>query len=216
MPPARSPRARRRNTRAEILEAAEALFAERGFAETRLEDVAERVGVKRAALFYYYKDKRALYAAVLEDVFGGLLEQVRGESDRAEFSLTERIEAAVSAWVRYVWARPSLAHILMAESSRRTENADILDRLVQPFLVLLNEFFAEGNRQGLFQPITTHPLHFASAVCGSTLFFVAGLPNLVRDIPFDPLSESQLEIHLRDTLRVTRRLLGLSGPRALS
>ena len=99
---ARARRARSRDTRAEILEAAEALFAERGFAETRLEDVAERVGVRRAALFYYYKDKRALYGAVLEDVFGGLLEKVRAESGHAALSLAERIEAAVSVWVRYV------------------------------------------------------------------------------------------------------------------
>jgi AcrR family transcriptional regulator len=203
----------RRDTRSEILAAAEELFAERGFAETRLEDVAEQVGVKRAALFYYFKDKRALYAAVLEDLFGGLLSVVQAQSDREGLELPERIEAAVTAWVRYVWARPSLARILMAESCRRTENADIFDSLAQPFLALLNAFFADGKRQGVFQPITTHPLHFASAVVGSTLFFIAGMPNLVRDIPFDPLSEDQLEIHLRDTLRVTRRLLGLGGPR---
>ena len=204
-----------RDTRSEILGAAEDLFAERGFAETRLEDVAKRVGVKRAALFYYFKDKRALYASVLEGLFGGLLEQVREVAEREGLSIQDRIEAAVSVWVRSVWARPSIARILMAESSRRTENSDLFAGLVGPFMALLNEIFAEGNRQGVFQPITTHPLHFGSAVVGSTLFFVAGMPNLVRDMPFDPLSESQLEIHLRDTLRVTRRLLGLGGPRTL-
>jgi TetR/AcrR family transcriptional regulator len=202
-----------RDTRGLILSAAEDLFAERGFAETRLEDVAAEVGVKRAALFYYFKDNRALYAAVLEDLFGNLLEQVRDVAERPGLSIREQIEEAVSVWVRCVWARPSIARILMAESSRRTENSELFDGLVQPFLTLLNEIFAEGNRQGVFHPITSHPLHFASAVVGSTIFFVAGMPNLVRDMPFDPLSESQCEIHLRDTLRVTRRLLGLAGPR---
>jgi TetR/AcrR family transcriptional regulator len=50
--------ARAIRTRAAILDAAEALFSERGFDATRLEDVAERVGIRRASIVYYFKDKR--------------------------------------------------------------------------------------------------------------------------------------------------------------
>ena len=58
-PPAKADR-----TRAAVLDAAERLFARRGYAATRLEDVAEAVGVKRAALFYHFRDKQALYDAI--------------------------------------------------------------------------------------------------------------------------------------------------------
>ena len=64
---------RAERTRATILETAEALFAERGFEATRLEDVAERVGIRRASIVYYFRDKRELYEAVLQDVFEELL-----------------------------------------------------------------------------------------------------------------------------------------------
>ena len=68
--------ARSERTRAAILDAAETLFAERGFAETRLEDVAAAVGIRRASIVYYFADKPALYDAVLADVFDGLLARI--------------------------------------------------------------------------------------------------------------------------------------------
>ena len=55
-PVPRTSRAER--TRASILDAAETCFAERGFSATRLEDVAEAVGIRRASIVYHFRDKR--------------------------------------------------------------------------------------------------------------------------------------------------------------
>jgi TetR/AcrR family transcriptional regulator len=57
--PARlTPRAER--TRRAILAAAEEHFAARGLAGTRLEDIAETVGIRRASIVYYFRDKHEL------------------------------------------------------------------------------------------------------------------------------------------------------------
>ena len=56
---------RAERTRRAVLDAGEELFAERGFEATRLEDIAVRVGIRRASLVYYFPDKRRLYDAVL-------------------------------------------------------------------------------------------------------------------------------------------------------
>ena len=106
------PRAER--TRAAILEAAEDLFAERGFDATRLEDIAERVGIRRASIVYHFRDKRELYDAVLTDVFGGLY-QLLSEVLGGPEPLPERIEAGVSAWVDYVGGRPTIARFILRE-----------------------------------------------------------------------------------------------------
>src|SRR5262252_5018884 len=66
------PSAKAARTRAAILAAAEQQFARRGFVATRLEDVAEAVDLKRAALFYHFRDKQSLYDAVVADAFGSL------------------------------------------------------------------------------------------------------------------------------------------------
>jgi AcrR family transcriptional regulator len=50
---------------AEILEAALALFVEKGFAATRLDDVAARAGLSKAAIYLYFADKTALFQGVV-------------------------------------------------------------------------------------------------------------------------------------------------------
>src|SRR4029077_18301001 len=49
----------------EILEAALELFVEKGFAGTRLDDVAERAGLSKAAIYLYFDDKLALFQGVI-------------------------------------------------------------------------------------------------------------------------------------------------------
>src|SRR3954449_10709796 len=49
----------------EIVEAALALFVEKGFAATRLDDVAQRAGLSKAAIYLYFEDKIALFQGVV-------------------------------------------------------------------------------------------------------------------------------------------------------
>jgi AcrR family transcriptional regulator len=57
-----------------ILDAAEQLFAERGYDGTTLRDVATRVGVRPPSLYNHFASKDALYAAVLERGIGPVIE----------------------------------------------------------------------------------------------------------------------------------------------
>jgi AcrR family transcriptional regulator len=56
------------STRRELLDAARNLFTERGYAETPLEEVVQRAGVTRGALYHHFKDKEDLFRAVHEQV----------------------------------------------------------------------------------------------------------------------------------------------------
>lgn len=63
-----TPRKRRKEARpSELLEAALSLFVEKGFAATRLEDVAARAGVSKGTLYLYYENKDALFKAVIQE-----------------------------------------------------------------------------------------------------------------------------------------------------
>jgi len=62
------PRKRRKEARpSELLEAALHLFVEKGFAATRLEDVAARAGVSKGTLYLYFENKDALFKAVIQE-----------------------------------------------------------------------------------------------------------------------------------------------------
>jgi AcrR family transcriptional regulator len=213
--PAEGRRSKAERTRAQILQAAELRFAELGFGDTRLEDVGEDVGIGRSAILYHFKDKQQLYLAVLDDLFGGLLGELRAELTR-DAPLPERLEAAVSIWVDYVGRRSAAARIILRESA----NASVQIRAqlraqAEPFLQLLTRIFEEGKRSGVFLPIRSDPFHLVSAVLGATVFHVAALPALVGDLPYDPLAPEELESHKQDVLKITRRLLGIGGLRPI-
>ena len=68
MPAIPAPRRRRKEARpSELLAAALDLFVEKGFAATRLEDVATRASVSKGTLYLYYENKEALFKAVIRE-----------------------------------------------------------------------------------------------------------------------------------------------------
>src|SRR5215831_12967416 len=70
--PALSHGGRRGDTRARIQHVALELFAEQGYERTSLREVAERLGVTKAALYYHFKSKEDIVRSFTEDYFGRL------------------------------------------------------------------------------------------------------------------------------------------------
>ena len=73
-------------TRTVLLQAARELFTERGYADTATEDIAQRAGVTRGALYYQFRDKAGLFHAVLEGISLSTNEKVASamQSDQGE------------------------------------------------------------------------------------------------------------------------------------
>lgn len=65
--------------RTQILEAATRRFAHFGLAKTTMAEIANDLSFSKALLYYYFPDKNALYAAVLEHVIGQSFEQIASE-----------------------------------------------------------------------------------------------------------------------------------------
>ncbi len=201
-------------TRTKIMGSAERFFAMRGFAETRLEDVAEDVGVRRAALFYHFRDKQALYDAVLADVFEDLLERM-GAVLYGSGPVPARIDACIGIWVDAVGARPSLARFLLREAAGADPGVipPLGDRGAG-FLDRGRELFEEGVQSGVLRPVRSDPFHVISAVVGSTVFYVAALRSLLPTMEFDPLAPDELEAHKSAVLQIVRHLLGYGAESA--
>ena len=100
---------------------------------------------------------------------------------------------------------PTAARLALRESINPDPTIrEEIQAQARPFLSLLEMIFEEGERSGVFRPLRSDPLHFVSTVAGSTLFYVAALPTFVGELPYDLLSEEQLEAHKRDVLDITR------------
>src|SRR3712207_393903 len=59
-------------TRRDILAAAAAEFSEKGYAGARVDDIAARTSTTKRMIYYYFGGKEGLYAAVLEEAYGGM------------------------------------------------------------------------------------------------------------------------------------------------
>jgi TetR/AcrR family transcriptional regulator len=212
VPASRRP-AKADRTRAAILAAAEHLFARRGYAATRLEDVGDAVGVKRAALFYHFRDKQTLHDAVIEDAFGELAARLDA-AFAAPSTVARRLELAIAAWVDAIAARPALARLILryaAEAADRPARTlfPAAERIVRQGWAL----FEEGRASGELEPLHDDPFHAASALIGATVFYFSALVPLLPPGTFDPLAPAQVAAHKRDALRTARRLFGIRTPR---
>ncbi len=97
--PAPSSRRRRKEARpSELTAAALELFVEKGFAATRLEDVAARAGVSKGTLYLYFDSKEALFRAVVEEGIIPLLAAAEIEMAAYEGGAAELLRRLLFGW----------------------------------------------------------------------------------------------------------------------
>jgi len=208
-PAAAKPVRRRSNglqTQAQIMAAAERHFAERGFEATRLEDIATEVGIRRAAIFYYFADKQELYTAVLDNVFGDWTAALPSGGSPAE-----RLEASLIGWIDYVARRPSVARLILREAA--SAQPGVVSQFVRSGSAPVEWFRAvidEGMASGELKPII-EPNRFMSLMGGITVFHFAAMPWLSLGAALHPWSQNELEKHKREILLVARTMLGIES-----
>jgi AcrR family transcriptional regulator len=113
----RLPKAERRRL---IEEVASRLFAEHGYAETRLEDIAAQAGVSKQLLYQHFPSKKALHLALLakhrDELLGGLAEEMA-----AQGSLVERLPRVLDRWFAYVEEHPYAMAMLFRDTTGDAE-----------------------------------------------------------------------------------------------
>ena len=134
-----------RSTAERILDAAEDLFAEKGFSATSLGEVADRVGIRSPSLYNHFRNKEALYTAVLER----LLDDFTGPM--AELSTGPITQDRVMDWletiVRKHHANPNLARLLQhAALSGGPQTRALIDRYFAPMFTTEAEIDGAGIR----------------------------------------------------------------------
>ena len=207
--PARIPKAER--TRRQIMAAAEVRFATAGFDKTRLEDIANDIGMVGSTILYHYADKRELYRAVLANLTSDLLGAI-GTAIDAPAPPRERLVELVRAAARKIASRPTIATIALREvisdGGEMLEQTDlILDRIL--------ELFEDGARAGEIRPVHADPYLFFTSIAGAILFTVAALPTMIEEYPDAPRAEAAADRLEHDAVAMAQRLLGLSEPQPI-
>src|SRR4051812_33465065 len=157
------------DTRRLALRSAETVFATLGYAGARMEDVAERVGIRRASLMYYFRDKQALYDALLDDLFGDLLERYDAALAGPD-PLKERLLRCIDVWSARIEQRPALLRLSLWEMAGATpDEPGPFARRVRPIVERLADAVREGQRPDGFRT-RVEPIGFVRSVAGPTAF----------------------------------------------
>ena len=128
--------------RDQILDAANALFAERGYDEVMIEDIAKSAGVTRGLVHHYFGGRKEVYVALLERLGAGREEALRppvGRSARA------RVADSVSRWLDWTEANRTiyLGTIAPGEDIADPDVRRVVAELVHRAVALVAAFHAD-------------------------------------------------------------------------
>ena len=119
------PRFRRRkeDRPQEITEAAMEAFAEKGYAATKVEDVAKRAGVSKGLLYLYFKTKEELFKAVIRSVVVPKIDELTEIIDRHDMSSEEFLRGPFLGFVKTLPGSPVsiLARLMISEGPKHPD-----------------------------------------------------------------------------------------------
>ena len=216
--PAALPRRERRKEArpGELLNAALDLFVEKGYAATRVEEVAQRAGVSKGTLFLYFASKEELFKAVVRENISGRYPEWRVEVDTFRGHSADLLRHAMLAWWTHIGSTQAsgISKLIMSEASNFPELAQFYrDEVVEPGNELIRRILQRGVDRSefriadmahsiytvlapmLFMALWKHSLGQAG-LCGSTLkaddFMTTQIDTLLHGlrVPAAPLTDT--------------------------
>ncbi|QIM20237.1 TetR/AcrR family transcriptional regulator [Phycicoccus sp. HDW14] len=112
---ARSPRMPRSERRAQLLDAAQAVFVQSGYHAAAMDEIAERAGVSKPVLYQHFPGKLDLYLALLDTHCETLEQLVRSALEATDGDNEQRVRATVAAYFDFV-SREDAAFRMVFES----------------------------------------------------------------------------------------------------
>ena len=150
-------RERRKEARpGELLEAALDQFVEKGFAATRVNEVAAHAGVSKGTLFLYFPSKEELFKAVVRENIVGRVNEGLAELNAFEGSSADMLRFAMREWWNRVGATKAsgITKLVMSEARNFPEIAAFYEQEVMvPGRNLIRQILQRGVDSGEFRPL---------------------------------------------------------------
>jgi TetR/AcrR family transcriptional regulator len=161
-----------------ILQAAENFFAAHGVAGTRTEQIASAARVNKAMLFYYFKSKRQLHRAVLENLFRQFRSSVYALRAKTD-SPRRRLLALAAGYFDFLAAHPNYPRLVQREAMEASRNFKwIVGEYLDPFHSEVVRTIRDGIAAREIRNID--PEHTAFSILGMTTSYFAAAPILSR------------------------------------
>ena len=139
----------------EICAAALEVFAEKGFAAAKLDEIAKRAGVSKGTLYLYFQDKADLFRAVIRDTVAPRIAAVRELADKVELPFAPIVPLFLSNFAEMTTRLPvgAVAKIVIGESRNFPDLAKIWhDQVASGALSALESLIKRAQDRGEVRP----------------------------------------------------------------
>jgi AcrR family transcriptional regulator len=200
MSPRRNVSEERKN---QILEAAIRVFSRRGFHVARMDDIVQESGLSKGALYWYFKSKDEIIAAILSNLFDQELDTLRELQDApgpARERMIEFTRRAIADMQVLLLMRP-IVHEFYAIAFRQPAVRDALKNYFRRYVQMIVPFIQQGVDHGEFRPVDAleATLAIGAIIEGTLLLWV-----------YDP-ETVDLEKHIVTSMQLLLDGLGIPG-----
>ena len=158
--------------KAQIINAAEDVFTQKGFNEARMDDIAEETGLSKGTLYLYFKSKDDLIIAILDRMFQREMKQMEG-LDQADLSaadaiwkMTEAVTNNILGFVRLV----PIVYQFLALAFRNKYVQKALKKYINQYIDMITPIIEQGIKSGEFRKVNAREVAIAmSAIIEGTL-----------------------------------------------
>ena len=166
-------------TQQTILRAAMDEFSQAGLGGARVDGIAERAGVNKRLIYYYFGSKERLFLAALETTYADIR-----EAERALRLESLEPPEAVRRLVEFTWRHylkhPEFLMLLNSENLHRARHLKQSKRVREmnsPLVQLLGDLLERGRRDGVFRG-GVDPVHLYISIAGLAYFYLSNNPTL--------------------------------------
>ncbi|MCD7060659.1 TetR/AcrR family transcriptional regulator [Pelagibacterium xiamenense] len=189
----------------EIVEAALEVFARRGYAAARLDDIAARAGVSKGTLYLYFESKESLFEAVVSQSFAPNIEKVRAAIALADGRIGKLLPTLPPVLAHIMESVPvaAIVKMVIGESQNFPNIArSWYEVMVNPVVGLVTQTIADAQAQGEIRP--GDPRNYAVQMVGPIFmsFIWNSVMAPVGAEPFDieSLARQHIETIMRGAL----------------
>ena len=184
-------------TQQQILRAAMAEFAEAGLGGARIDGIAQRAGVNKRLIYYYFGGKDELFLAVLEQTYA----DIRTAEQALHLEAADPVEA-VRRLVAFTWqhhvAHPEFLNLLNSENLHRARHLKQSKRIREmnsPLIQTLGDVLERGRQEGLFRG-GVDPLQLYISIAGLAYFYLSNNHTLSAIFGHDLMAPKALSQRL--------------------
>jgi len=195
---------RKEDRPAEITQAALAAFAEKGYAATRVDEVAKRAGVSKGLLYLYFKTKEDLFKAVIRSFLSPRIDALISNIEETDLSAEEFLRGPFLAFARSLPKSPAkiLVRLMIAEGPKHPDLVEwYWDNVVSRALAALRTLIERGVDNGEFREsaVNEFPQLLVTPVFFSMIFTIVFKQQMNLDT--DRFIEAHMEMVL-DSIKV--------------